>query len=82
MKYKNTYLKNKNGDLFLTVDSSIRLNNIITGLRYIGLRDINVKSAGYSKIYNDKSSVEAALYRLVDQFIDRIISHKSFWRIF
>ena len=82
MKYKNTYLKNKNGDLFLTMDSSIRLNNIITGSRYIGLRDINVKSAGYSKIYMDKSSVEAALYRLVDQFIDRIISHKSFWRIF
>ena len=35
LKYKNTYLKNKNGDLFLTVDSLIRLDNIITGLRYI-----------------------------------------------
>ena len=36
LKYKNTYLKNKNGGLFLSVDSLIRLDNIITGLRYIG----------------------------------------------
>ena len=31
LKYKNTYLTNKNSDLFLTVDSLITLNNIITG---------------------------------------------------
>ena len=37
LKYKNTYLKNKNGDIFLTLDSLIRINNIITGSRYIRL---------------------------------------------
>ena len=31
LKYKNTYLTNKNSDLFLSVDSLITLNNIITG---------------------------------------------------
>ena len=78
LKYKNTYLTNKNGDLFLTVDSLITLNNIITRSRHIGLRDINVKPAGYIKICIYKSLVEAALYCLVDQFNDRIISRKDF----
>ena len=67
LKYKNTNLTNINDDLFLTVDSLITLNNIITGSPYIGLRDINVKPLGYSKIYMDKSLVEAALYSLADQ---------------
>ena len=31
LKYKNTYLTNKNSNLFLTVNSLITLNNIITG---------------------------------------------------
>ena len=78
LKYKNIQLTNKNGNLFLTVDSLIALNNIITGSQHFGLRDINVKPVGYSKIYMDKSLVEAALYCLVDQFNDRIISHKDF----
>ena len=82
LKYKNTYLTNKNGDLFLSVDSLITLNNIITGSWHIGLRDINVKPAGYSKLYMDKSLAEAALYSLVDQFNNRIIHHKDFCRIF
>ena len=83
LQYKNTYLTNKNSDLFLTVDCLIRLNNIITCSQPMELRDVNnVKSAGYSKIYMDKSFAEAALYRLVDQFNDRIISHKDFCRTF
>ena len=66
LKCKNTCLTYKNGNLFLTVNSLITLNNIITGSRHIRLRDINVKPVGYSKIYMDKSLVEAALYSLVD----------------
>ena len=31
LKYKNTYLTNENNNLFLTVDSLITLNSIITG---------------------------------------------------
>ena len=50
LKYKNTYLTNKNSDLFLTVDSLIMCNKIITGSQHFGLRDINVKPVGYSKI--------------------------------
>ena len=62
LKYKNMLLTSKNGDLFLTVDSLITLKDIITGSQYIGLRDINVKPAGYSKKYLGKSFAEAALY--------------------
>ena len=58
----------------------ITLNNIITRSQHIGLRDINVKLTGYSKIYMDKSLIEAALYSLVDESNDRIISHKDFCR--
>ena len=75
-------MTNKNSDLFLTVDSLIMRNKIITGSWHFGLRDINVKPVGYSKIYMDKSLAEAALYCLVDQFNDRIISHKDFCRTF
>ena len=64
------------------MDSLITLNNIITGSRYIVLRDINVKPVGYSKIYMDKSLVEAPLYSLVHQFDNRIILHKDFCRNF
>ena len=66
----------------LTVDSLITLNNIITGSQHIRLRDINVKLVGYSKIYMDESLVETVLYCLVDQFNDRLISHKDFCRTF
>ena len=64
LKYKNTYLTNKNGDLFLTVGSLITLKNIITGSRHIGLRDMDAKPAGYSKIYMDKSLVQVSFFEM------------------
>ena len=45
LKYGNTYLKDKNGELFLTVVSLITLNNIITNSNNLFLRDVNVKPA-------------------------------------
>ena len=65
------------------MDSLITLNNIITGSQNIGLRHINAYPAGYySKMYMDKRYIENALYRLVDQFNDRLISHKDFCETF
>ena len=49
VKYQNTYLKDKNGELFLTVDSLITLNNI-TDSNNIFLRDVNVKPAGFDNV--------------------------------
>ena len=74
-------MTDKHGDLFLKVDSLITLNNIVTGSCCIGLRDMNVKPAGYYKIYTDKSLVEPALYFLIDPFNDKKLSRKEFCAI-
>ena len=71
LEYKNTCLTDKNGVLFLAVDSLITLNNIVTGSRNITLSDTNVKPASYDKAYIDKFLIKPALYRLVDDFNER-----------
>ena len=50
-KYIQRELLTTDGDLFLTVDSLITLNNIITNSNSIFLRQTNVKPAGYNKQY-------------------------------
>ena len=74
LEYRNTYLKDKNGELFLTVDSLITLNNIITDSKNLFLRDVNVKPAGLDKTYLDKTIIEPALYQLVDEFNERKVT--------
>lgn len=49
------------GDLFLTVDSLITLNNIITNSNNIFLRQTNVKPAGYNKQYMHFNYIESQL---------------------
>ena len=75
-------LVSKDGDLFLTVDSLIRINNYITDSRNIQLRRINVKPAFYDKQYMDFTRIESELYRLVDQFSERQIAPRTFCDIF
>ena len=82
LEYKNVCLTDENGDLFLTADSLIILNNIITGSQNIRLRDINVKAAGYDKVYMDKSLIKPALYQLVDEFNERKVTLKEFCNTF
>ena len=53
LEYQNTYLTDKNDELFLTIDSFITLNNIITYSQNLSLRDVNVKPAGFDKMYLD-----------------------------
>ena len=76
--FKNQELINKDGDLFLTVDSLIRINNLITGSPNIHLRQITVKPAGCNKQYMDTSRIEPELYYLVNQFNDRRITPSTF----
>ena len=57
--FKNQELINKDGDVFLTIDSLIRINNIITNSHNLHLRRHNVKPAGYNKQYMDMSRIEA-----------------------
>ena len=81
-KYIQQELLTTDGDLFLTVDSLITLNNIITGSSNILLRQTNVKPAGYNKQYMHPDKIESELYRLVDQFNDRFISKRYFIKKF
>ena len=78
--YKNQYLIDSKGSLFLTVDSLIQLNNIITGSN---LRIYHVRPAGYrSKKYMTTDKIEASLYGLIDDFNDRRILHRFFCQTF
>ena len=81
-KYIQRELISTDGDLFLTVDSLITLNNIITNSNNIFLRHINVKPAGCNKQYMHFSQIESELYRLIDQFNDRYVSKRYFIKKF
>ena len=81
-QYIQRELLTTEGDLFLTVDSLITLNNIITNSNNIFLRRTNVKPAGYNKQYMHFDRIELELYRLIDQFNDRYISKRYFIKKF
>ena len=81
-EYIQRELLTTDGDLFLTVDSLITLNNIITNSNNISLRQINVKPAGYNKQYMHFNQIEIELYRLIDQFNGRYISKRYFIKKF
>ena len=58
LNYKNRYLTNKHGNLFLMVDSLIHLSNWITGSNKMGLRNVNLKPAYCFKMHMDKDDIE------------------------
>ena len=80
--FKNKELVSQDDDLFLTVDSLIRINNYITASNNTQLKQINVKPALYNKQYMDFTRIESELYRLVDQFNERQITPRRFCDIF
>ena len=81
-QFKDKELLNQDGDLFLTVDSLITLNNFITDSHNIQLRQVNVKPAFYDKHYMDFAMIESKLYLLVDKFNERQISTRIFCDVF
>ena len=76
--FKNNELVNEDGDLYLTVDSLIRINNLITGSGNIHLRQINVKAAFHNRQYMDYNRIEPELHVLVDKFNERQITARCF----
>ena len=65
--------------LYLTVDSLVEINNIITGSNNITLRKVNVTPYGFDKMYMDKELIEDKLYQIIDQFIERKIASTKFY---
>ena len=80
--FKDNELINNDGDLYLTVDSLIRINNLITDSHNIQLRQINVKPAFHDKQYMDFTKIESELYTLVDKFNERQITPRRFCNTF
>ena len=72
------YIKNNlidsNGDIYLTIDSLIEINNI-TGSNNITLRKVIAKPYGFDKIYMDKELIE---YKLYERSERKITSAKFF----
>ena len=67
MRIKNSFTDSDN-NLFLTVDSLIAINNIMTSSNNITLKKVFVKFCGYDKMYMNKDSLEKKWYQLIDQF--------------
>ena len=80
--FKNQEFINIDRDLFLTVDSLIRINNIIINSHNLHLRRHNVKPAGYNKQYMDASRIETELYSLIDKFNNTKTTSRTFCNTF
>ena len=67
LDYKEKYLQNKGGDMFLTVDFLVEVNNLILGKNNTKLRKLSVKPAGYAtNLYFPWWCIESSLYILLD----------------
>ena len=77
--YIKNNLTDSDNNMYLTVDLLLDINNIITGLNNITLRQVNVKPYGCDKIYMDKDLIENKLYQLLDQFSVRKNNHRDFY---
>ena len=74
---KNNLIDTESG-MYLTVESLIEINNVITGSNDITLRKSNVKPFGFDKIYMDQELLEDKLYQIIHQFNQRKITSTKF----
>ena len=65
----------------LTVQSLIKINNIITGLNYITLRKVKVNLYEFKKLFMGKDLIEDNLYQIMDQVNERNITLINFYAI-
>ena len=80
--FVRNHLLTKDGILFLTVDSLISINNIITKSKNHTLRKCEVKPVGYNYQYMESTKIEDELYRLVDCFNEKRLPESDFCRRF
>ena len=74
-------LVDSDGDMYLIVDSLIKVNNIISGSNNITLRKVNVKPYAFDKMCVDKELIEDKLYQIIDQFNERKITSTKCYSI-
>ena len=52
--------------MYLTIDSLIYTNNILTGSNNISLRNVHIEANGYDKMYMDNDFIEDKLYQVIE----------------
>ena len=67
MSYIEKNLIDFDGNMQLSVDSMIEINNMITGSNNITLTKVNVNPYRFDKIYMDKDVIKDKLYLLMRQ---------------
>ena len=78
LSYTENNLMDLDGNMYLTVDSLIKINNIITGSNNITLRKVNVKPSGFDEMYMDSDLMENKLYQIIYQLNERKIMSVRF----
>ena len=76
--YIGNDLIDSDGGLYLTADSLIEINNIITSSNNFTLRKVNVKPCEFNKIYMDKKLIENKLYQIIDQLNERKVTSTKY----
>ena len=67
--------------MYLTADSLIKINNVITGSNNITFRKVNAKPYGRDKLCMDKDVIDDKLYQVIDQLNERNITPVKFYSI-
>ena len=77
------YIKNNLIDsdniVYLTVDSLIDINSLITVSNFVTLRIVTVKPYRCDKMSMHKELIENKLHELINQFTERKIIHRDFY---
>ena len=81
MVYIENNLIDSDDVMYLTVDSLIKVNNIITGSNNITLGKVNIKPYRFDKMYMNKELIEDKLYQMIDQFSERKTTSTKFYSI-
>ena len=76
------YLKTDEGDLFLTLESLIEVNNCVLNKKNVMFRKKDVMPRGYRKCYVDHSEVKKLTQVLVDDWNGRYITKSNFVKRF
>ena len=74
-------LKIDTDNMYLTVDSLIDINNIISNSNNITLRKVNFKKYECDKINMNKGLIEDEMYQLIDQFNERKVNQRGFYSV-
>ena len=69
------------GNIYLTLNSLIEINNMMNSSKNITLRKVHEKPYGFDKILIDKDLIEYKYYQIIDQFNETRTANVKFYLI-